>query len=188
MTDDVRREYFDWLRQKIFSGFRGSRSYERLLGYLMDRDFTFVIDMDGNRYEDGVDLRYQFAVETGVPASRVSVEIDDRPCSVLEMMVALALRCERDIMQDPYAEDHTSRWFWSMIDSLGLTGQEDPFFVREETAEIIDRFLNRQYAPNGKGGLFTLRHPRRDMRTVEIWCQAMWYLTEKWKDSERRAE
>lgn len=185
MTYDVRREYFDWLRQKIFSGFRPrSRSYDRLLGYLMDRDFVYILEMDGNRYEDGEGLRYRFAAEEGIPQAWISAEIDIRPCSVLEMMVALALRCEEGIMQDPYAEDHTSRWFWSMIESLGLTGQEDPFFVEAEAAEIVDRFLERRYEPNGRGGLFTLRCPRRDLRTVEIWCQAMWYLTEKWKEEQ----
>ena len=44
--------------------------------------------------------------------------------------------------------------------------------------EVIFRFLHRQYKPNGEGGLFTLEHPKYDLRNEEIWYQAMWYLDE----------
>ena len=187
MSHDVRKEYYDWLQMIIFSRYPKYRnSYNRLLGYLMDRDFSYTLDRDGDRYDDGEDLRYRFAQEMDISGALVSTQIDDRPCSVLEMMVALALRCEEDIMQDPYNGINASRWFWSMIVSLGLGGQTDPFFVEDEVEAVIYRFLRREYEPNGKGGLFTLREPKRDMRTVEIWAQAMWYLTEQWRDSERR--
>ena len=39
-------------------------------------------------------------------------------------------------------------------------------------------FLNRQYEADGRGGLFIVRNSRFDLRTVEIWYQAMWYLDE----------
>jgi hypothetical protein len=58
-------------------------------------------------------------------------------------------------------------------------GYFDKFYVKEK----IDIFLQRKYKPDGTGGLFVLRG-RRDLRGVEIWMQAMWYLDEVM--SERR--
>ena len=43
---------------------------------------------------------------------------------------------------------------------------------------VMQIFLNREYEPNGRGGLFTVNNSPADMRTVEIWYQFMWYLNE----------
>ena len=47
-----------------------------------------------------------------------------RPCSVLEMMIALSMRCEEQIMDDPDIGNRTGQWFWDMIDNLGLGEHE----------------------------------------------------------------
>ena len=36
--------------------------------------------------------------------------------------------------------------------------------------------MNREYEPNGKGGLFTIRGCEEDLTEVEIWYQLNWYL------------
>ena len=41
---------------------------------------------------------------------------------------------------------------------------------------IIYNFLERQYKPNGKGGLFYIRNCEEDLRNVSIWTQLCWYL------------
>jgi hypothetical protein len=92
------------------------------------------------------------------------------------MMTALAVRCEETIMDDALFGNRTGQWFWGMIHNLGLSPMTDSNFDKEYVDEVITRFLNREYEPNGKGGLFTVRHCNRDMRTVEIWCQLSWYL------------
>jgi hypothetical protein len=51
-------------------------------------------------------------------------------------------------------------------------GHYDEIYV----TEVIDRFINRKYEPNGKGGLFTIRNVKEDLRDVEIWYQMCWYL------------
>jgi hypothetical protein len=38
--------------------------------------------------------------------------------------------------------------------------------------------MDRDYSPNGYGGLFTVESPRQDMRNTEIWYQCMWHLEE----------
>lgn len=167
--------YFEWMYDKVAKGRYGkSISYVKLLLYLHTVDFTYTIPKDANRAADGVDLRYRFADEF----ARIENAEDylSGPCSVLEMMVALALRCEETIMDDPAYGDRTGQWFWGMIVSLGLGPMTDDCYEEEYVKERIDIFLRRGYEPNGKGGLFTVRNHSQDLRTVEIWYQLCWYL------------
>ena len=92
------------------------------------------------------------------------------------MMVALAIRCEETIMDDPQVGSRTGQWFWGMINNLGLGAMIDEKFDKNYVKEIVDRFLNRDYEPDGRGGLFTIRHCEDDLRNVEIWNQLCWYL------------
>lgn len=178
MTEkELSKEYFDWMYQLICDRrYLRGRSYRRLLNHLNHIDFQYIMPMDGNRAEDGIDLRYRFGRELDYPEPVISSYLDIRPCSVLEMLVALAKRCEEQIMDDPDIGNRTSLWFWRMIDSLGLSDMIDSRFDPDHTDEIIFRFMDRKYNRNGKGGLFTINHCREDMRNVEIWFQMNWYI------------
>jgi hypothetical protein len=134
--------------------------------------------MDDNRLADGMDLRYRFAYECDIHSSMVASYLDDKPCSVLEMLVALSLRCEEHIMSNAEAGNRTGKWFWSMVDNLGLGDMTDSRFDISKVDAVIDRFLRRKYAPNGEGGLVTIPNCQQDLRKVEIWYQLMWYLTD----------
>ena len=79
-------------------------------------------------------------------------------------------------MYDPNIGDRTEQWFWEMIVNLGLGGMMDDIFDVEHVEYIVDRFLNREYEPNGRGGLFFIRNCKYDLRRVEIWYQLCWYL------------
>ena len=69
--------------------------------------------------------------------------------------------------------------FFEMIDNLGLRGMTDSNYDYDYVSFILDRFLYRQYDPDGKGGLFILRnHPEVDARSMEIWMQMNWYLSD----------
>lgn len=178
MQDFIYNEYFNWLYDLVCKR-RGSRqlSYRKLLIRLHDIDFIYSIPNDQNRAEDGVDLRRRFIITHDYEDSyELIMDILDRPCTVLEMMVALAIRCEEWIMDDPTRGDRTSQWFWTMVVNLGLGAMSDSRFDKDLVDEAIYRFLDREYEPNGKGGLFTVKRYRRDMRTVEIWDQLNWYL------------
>ena len=65
-----------------------------------------------------------------------------------------------------------------MLCSLGLTHMRDNVYDEMYVDRVITRLLTRSYESNGVGGLFTVEHPRRDMRLVEIWYQMCWYLNE----------
>lgn len=169
--NEIREYYFNWLCELVCKNrYSKSVSYSQLLAKLDEVEFTYLIPNDQNRAENGMALRWRFYCETGYDALR------DGPCSVLEMMVALAIECEVTIMDDPNVGDRTGQWFWNMIVNLGLGSMTDYKFDDIYVDGVIHRFLNREYEPNGKGGLFTVRNCRYDLRTVEIWNQMCWYL------------
>lgn len=176
---DISEEYFTWMCNHVWDGGYSKKvSYRDLLRYLNDVEFTYILPMDGNRFDDGIGLRYHFGYECGIDSVVIANVIDIRPCSVLEMMIALAIRCEESIMVDPDIGNRTGQWFWGMIVSLGLGSMTDDRFDKDYVDEVMDIFLNREYKPNGEGGLFTVHDHKKDMRDVEIWYQMCYYLSE----------
>lgn len=174
-TNNIRPAYFSWLCKMIHN--KTSHNYKKLLLYLFNTDFHWNVENDGNREEDGLDLRERFRYEEGLDYIEIHRNLNGI-CSVLEVMVALALRCEDDLMDEPDEGDRTNIWFWRMISSLGLDDQTDSYFDDGKTEHIVRNFLNRNYAPNGKGGLFTIYNDDVDMREIEIWYQMNYYLDE----------
>jgi hypothetical protein len=146
-------------------------TFRNLLMYLHNTEFTYTIPRDANRAEDGQRLRYRFAYETGYAEIYL-----DGPCSVLEMMIALVIRCEETIMDDPSFGDRTAQWFWGMVVNLGLGSMDDTRFDINYVEMVVTRFLNREYEPDGRGGLFTIKNCPDDLREVEIWYQMNWFL------------
>lgn len=172
--DRINDEYFDWLCEVVDSKrFSKHVSYRKLLMHLHNIEFTWFIPYDDNRADDGIMLRRKYAL------AHHDEELSDYisgPCSVLEMMAALAIRCEESIMDDTLFGNRTGQWFWGMIRNLGLSPMNDSNFDAEFVDDVIARFLNREYEPDGKGGLFTIKNCDHDLRTVEIWRQLSWYL------------
>lgn len=175
---EVNDEYFKWMCALVPNSVSKRLSYRKLLRCLNSIDFNYIIDMDGNRAEDGTELRYRFGYEYDLEGPVIAAYLDDRPCSILEMMIALSIRCEEHIMGDPDIGDRTGFWFWKMINNLGLTDMTDSNYDEDYIYHVIDRFLKRRYDRNGHGGLFSIDRCRHDLRTAEIWYQMMWYLDE----------
>lgn len=176
VRDDINNEYFEWMYYLV-CGRRYAKqiSYRKLLSYLHNTEFIFIIPKDENRARDGIDLRYRFALSNETEGL---LNYLDGPCSILEMMIALSLRIEEDTMDDPAFGDRTGQWFWNMIGNLGLGKMTDDRFDKEYIKTVIDRFLCRDYEPDGRGGLFRLLHCNYDLRNIEIWQQMCWYLDE----------
>ena len=174
IRDRINDEYFNWMLV-LACGDRYSKSisFRKLLTVLHDREFIFSLIGDENRALDGVSLRRRFALSEGYDAAQ---DYLDGPCSVLEMMLALSIRCEETIMDDPVIGNRTGQWFWRMITNLGLGSMTDDRFDEEYVDFVITRFLNREYESDGRGGLFTVEGSNYDLRTVEIWYQLCWYL------------
>ena len=172
--NQVKNDYFEWLYNYVCKGRVNSNiSYKKLFMLLHDIDFDFYMYNDLERARDGVDLRYRFAMTIN---DEQVMDILDGPCSVLEMMVALAIRCEETIMDDTRYGDRTSQWFWRMMTNLGIGYMTDEEYVKELAVKKIYDFLERKYSPDGKGGLFYIKDCEEDLTTVEIWSQLCWYL------------
>lgn len=174
-ADRIEDAYFDWMIRLVCDG---KRSWRKLFRLLHETEFIYILGMDANRADDGVDLRYRFGYEIGLDADSIRRAIDNRPCSILEMMVALAHRCEEHITDDPDNGDRTGQWFFEMIQSLGLMDMDDRRFDKIVAADVLAHFMRREYRPDGRGGLFTIQCSGHDMRRDEIWYQMMWYLNE----------
>lgn len=168
----IEREYFEWIYSMLFGG---DRSYAELLKELHRIPFRYSIPMDGNREADGVNLRYRFGNERGCEDYIIAQYLDVLPCSVLEMMTALAVRIEEIMECDE--QNRTGEWFAEMLGSLGLSEMTNGNVDVSAADKIISRFLDREYKPNGKGGLFTVQKAC-DMRRVEIWYQAQYWMGE----------
>ena len=173
---DITNEYFERLNAIVSNKHCPKElSYRKLLMALHSTEFTYSIPKDKNRATDGLDLRCRFSLENSPNCNMEYVEYLCGPCSVLEMMVALALKCE-EIMDDTSAGNRTGQWFWGMVVTMGLGAMTDSRFDRDYVTDVVNRFLNRDYQPDGQGGLFRVRHCDVDLRRVEIWWQMCWYL------------
>lgn len=179
IRDRLNNEYFDWMYNIVCADrFAKDISYRKLLMCLHNTSFRYSVKRDSNRADDGVSLRYRFALSRGYDETldhTIHYYITE-PCSVFEMILALAIRCEENIMDDTAFGNRTGQWFWGMIVNLGLGSMTDDQFDKLYVEENIERFLNREYEPDGTGGLFTISNCERDLRDVEIWFQLCYYL------------
>ena len=177
--DILNDEYFEWLCEMVCGNrFSDAVSYKKLLSHLHNTEFRYLIARDRNRADDGKDLRYRFALMKDYYSPDPITDIlDDTlgPCSVLEMMIALAIQCE-GWMDNDCVGDRTGQWFWGMVNNLGLGSMYGDRYDEWYVDSVIARLLERNYEPDGKGGLFRIRNCDRDLRDVEIWIQMCWYL------------
>ena len=178
--ETILNDYFNWMYDLVCDDrFSEHISYKKLLMHLHTIEFRYSMAKDQNRANDGINLRYRFALVYEEKYNMSPIAIADSiegPCSVLEMMIALSIKCEENIMDDPKIGDRTSQWFWGMIVNMGLGAMDDSRFDRFNVNTHVQIFLDREYEPNGTGGLFTINNCECDLRTMEIWRQLCWYL------------
>lgn len=168
----MKKKYFKWLYD---ISMKSNPRYYALIKCLDEITFQPRMYLDENRAEDGVEIRYSFGYENHIPQAVIANELDTRPCSVLELMVALALRMDGIVSE--YDESMTPLYFNKMLDSLQLKQFTNDNFNSEDVKERVENFMNGDYAPDGDGGLFYIDPPPGDMRDMEIWEQAMWFLS-----------
>ena len=175
--EEAINRYLEWLMDEVDGN---QKLFKNVLNHLFH--ISFYVDYkhfpkDVNRMRDGINLRYRFFTNTmGIPRSEVDLYFKDMDCSVLEMMVALAIRCEETIMDDTKYGDRTSQWFWDMMKSLGLAYMTNDAYEPIKVEQIVSKFMDHDYERNGRGSLFTIRRCQEDLRDVDIWTQLCWYL------------
>lgn len=166
-------DYFQWLLEKI-DGFKEPYfHYNLLLNELHDIKFEWSIERDENRSVDGKELRFIYMEEENI----ADIFYKDAPCTVLEVLIGLSIRCYEDIMWG----DETFKpadLFWIMIENLDLMRCDDEHFSRDYIHQQVEKWLKRGYKFNGIGGPFPLKKAHRDQRKVELWFQMCGYLNE----------
>lgn len=155
----------------------GYVKYSKLLHFLYSVEYVWDprIETDGNRADDGIQLRFRFRDSTGISIPRM-------PCTLLEMMIALSCRLEADLFGEP-GDDHPEKWFWIMVNNLGLIYMDDDHFDSVKASDIVGKMLSRDIGKLGEGGLFPLKKSRsgmgyRDQRKEPIWEQLNSFLRE----------
>lgn len=172
-----RDKYLEWLAGKITS-YVGSE-YSRLIHCLWEIPFVWQLPDDRNRAIDGNMLRSDYVRDNHILYQDLVFPYEEG-CTFLEFLIALASRAN-DIMYEP-GMDKTADYFWQMISNMCLDhcnnatyGKTwDDFYVNE----MVGRILSRSYDYNGLGGLFPLRNPINDQKTVPIWYQMNAFLNE----------
>lgn len=170
-------EYYQWLLEKIDGYKEPYYNYSLLLHELHSMPFIYSLEMDENRASDGIRLRWAYMDENNIPDLYYK---DGFGCSVLEMMIGLAIRCDVEIMGDGDSYGtNAGKWFWIMIDNLDLMKCDDEHFSSEYVHQQIKIWLTRTFSRNGEGSPFPLHKKRcRDQRNVDIWFQMCGYLSE----------
>lgn len=181
---DIRQLYFRWLTEKA----NMASPFLYLAKLLHQRQFYSTVKRDQNREEDGRNLRKQFLEEIHQATDRNRARLDENPCSVLEVLLALAQRME-DMYKDSPFEKTTPQWMHELLGNLKIGYLTDGVLVEfpeyaDMTQKNITTFLDRTYQANGDGGLFPLRHPKRDQRELELWAQMGDYCNEKYNMGE----
>ena len=176
---DAFEKYFEWLCRKVGVN-RPEGSYYTLFRHLHSTEFRYFVVHDDSRAMDGIALRERFISETplyGMPDSDDTLFPEE--CTVLEMLIALSERMEFEAFCG-YRDE--SRWFWAMLSNLGLTAYTDDSWTQLDGSLsvqcILDTMMDRDYAPDGDGGLFPLINPSCDQRDVEIWYQMQAFMQE----------
>lgn len=166
MSDE---DYIAWLGDKV-----GMYSdYNELLHYLASVEFRWSLPLDENRALDGIKLRKEYISKGKI------ISFADEECSVLEMLVALAERIEKDIMGEP-GDDHPEKWFWIMLENLDLSRQNDDDFALYYVDACIQNWMDRKYGKNGQGALFPLMESGNRLKKMQIWDQMIAYLNENY--------
>ena len=157
-------------------------TYFDLANKLYHTDFRSSVYMDANRAEDGETLRLWYAQLTSFYSDYKILE--EKPCSVLEMLIAFAERIDRDVIgKDIDAPDRSAYWFWLMLGNLGLVGYRfcDALYNTEVdflVGSILEVFLSRTYGRDGVGGLFPIKNESKVANEMELWAQMLAFFNE----------
>ena len=169
--------YLEWLKSIILPA-PNRKSYDYLIYKLFRTPFDPLTEYpdrysdiaiyDDNRVGDGMYLRY---IYNGKDDYRY-------PCSMLEMLIALANRFDGCVGFDISDVTNARLYFWVMVKNLRLYMYDDHHYIENDVDEILKDFKVRHYDYDGYGGLFPLRNPKKDQRKIEIWAQLQEYLVE----------
>lgn len=158
--------YFDILVDRIRTP--ETPEYMSLLSFLFTIEFVPYMDVDQIRCEKIMELRDEYGGHGEAPPY----------VTVFELMAGLAISMEDNIMTNTKFGDRTPKWFWMMIDNLGLDGMTNENLDSDYVFAVISRWIRREFDANGDGSPFPMKKTAEDMRDVDIWRSLCLYVTE----------
>ena len=158
-------DYYIWLESLVNDG-----NHSRLIRYLYEKPYRWQFTLDENRAAGGINLRSKFAYDNGINFQDVGVG----PCSILEMLIALADRMVEILTMDIFD------WFWDLMRNLGLDRFDDSHFDESGVNYILNVWLDRAYDASGNGSLFPLHYYQGDCRNLDIWGQMNAWIAENY--------
>ena len=168
-------DYIHWvMKDKLKLTDKEIKSWRKVCFILSNIEFTWIHPMDENRATDGLELRDDFEYETGEYLDKSSGLLPN--CSFFEMLAALAIRCENQLMRNLSLGDRTSKWFFEFLDNLEISND----LLEEDINEIVISFMEGKYKPNGEGGMFPLRRRGINQRGEQLWKQLSAYINENY--------
>lgn len=167
----MKEAYFGWLCDTV-----KSELYRTVCSVMHGTEFQVLVAHDDNRTGDGLELRRNYLRDHPHLKPPEMSAMMGSGVSVLEVLVALAIRAD---MMIPLTKPV---WFQIFRENLNLEKFTDDYLRMRSVRpvySVVQRFNNRTYTRNGRGGIFPLDHPDRDQRDVELWYQMGAYMTEK---------
>lgn len=170
--------YFNYLMSIL--NYSGYDNHTIVLDILYRTDYRWSIHNDDNRAIDGIEIRYNYQRDCDI-SNKDMEELLLIPCSVIEVICGLAIRMD-DTMRDP-ERAHIDKWFWEMLDNLGLSNFTDSAYESgawsiDDAHKILDIFMDRTYDELGRGGLFPRNVCYKNQRECELFSQMNGYLNE----------
>lgn len=173
-------QYKEWLFDRLDLREREVRKYSNLFDFLLNTEFIWIHPRDENRAADGKALRGQFTYETGLYLDASSGLMPK--CTVLEMIIALAIRMEDQLLRNMDLGDRTYKWFYLMLNNAGFLMYDNKNWNQAEVRDLCDKIMHRRYKKNGSGGFFSTKRRDLDLKNEEIWLQCMTYINENLLD------
>lgn len=162
-------DYYLWLDSLVNDG-----NHNELIRYLYSQPYRWQFTLDENRAAGGINLRRKFAFENGIELQDIGLG----PCSILEMLIALADRMTEILTMDIWD------WFWDLINNLGLSRFDDTHFDEAGVSYILSVWLDRGYDSSGVGSLFPLNEYEGDCRNLDVWSQMNIWISENYPHSD----
>jgi hypothetical protein len=176
-------QYWAWLYDQIFDvrdavGDENWRSFTQLTRTMHNIEFKALVDYDENRIADAVGFRNNY--NRLWPSEGLALsDLMEPDATIFEVLFGLAKRADDMIPMTVAA------WFRCFIENLGLAHYNDEYCMRRVVApavRILNRFNDRTYKKDGRGGIFPLKKLPTgvlDMTDVELWYQMGYWMTEK---------
>ena len=164
-------DYYIWLCDLV--DLETHSGYSKLISFLYDTEFVWSVAKDSNRAEDGKQLRYDYIdyYNEFRLVDYESMSWTDEPCSLLEMLIALARRTRIDLM--PEFDISTSDWFWIFIKNLGFYGYDD-------RCEFYEKFVTLFQKKVSHFGFCDTFLEKRAFLGADIWQKLQAFLAKNY--------